>query len=135
MIMKRTVKIAIVGYGVVGQGVYKIIEDNRKAIEKRISASCEIAAICDLKKIPQKSLHVKNYREILERRDIDIVVELMGGYEPARTLILEAIKSGKHVVTANKAVLAKYWGEVFTEASRRQKLVYFEASVGGGAAL
>jgi len=129
--MKRNVKIAIVGYGVVGQGVYKIIEDNRKAIEKRIGASCDIAAVCDLRKISPKSLHVKNYRDVIERKDIDIVVELMGGYEPARTLILESIKSGKHVITANKAVLAKYWDEIFTAARQYSRLVYFEASVGG----
>lgn len=131
MIMKRNIRIAIVGYGVVGQGVYGIIEDNRKAIEKRIGASCEIAAICDLRKIPQKSLHVRDFRKVIERKDIDIVVELMGGYEPARTLILESIKSGKHIVTANKAVLAKHWDEIFTLARQYSRLVFFEASVCG----
>jgi len=129
--MKKIVKIALVGYGTVGQGVYKIIEDNRKAIENRIGASCEIAAICDLRKIPQKSLHVKNFREALARKDIDIVVELIGGYEPARTVILEALRSGKNVVTANKAVLAKHWDEIFTTARKYSRLVYFEASVCG----
>jgi len=129
--MKKIVRLALIGYGTVGQGVYKIIEDNRKAIEARIGASCEIAAICDLRKIPQRSLHTRNYREVLERRDIDIVVELMGGYEPARTVILEALRSGKNVVTANKAVLAKHWDEIFTTARKYSRLVYFEASVCG----
>jgi len=130
MIMKRNVKIAIVGYGVVGQGVYKIIEDNRKAIENASAPHVRLRLSATCAKFP-KILHVKNYRDILERKDIDIVVELMGGYEPARTLILEAIKSGKHVITANKAVLAKYWDEIFTAARQYSRLVYFEASVGG----
>jgi len=129
--MKKIIRLGIIGYGTVGQGVYKIIEDNRKAIEGRIGATCEIAAICDLRKIPQRSLHTRNFREVLERRDIDIVVELMGGYEPARTVILGALKSGKHVVTANKAVLAKHWDEIFSVARKYSRLVYFEASVCG----
>ena len=129
--MKKIIRLALVGYGTVGQGVYKVIEDNRKAIEGRIGASCEIAAICELKKIPQRSLHVKNFRDMLARRDIDIVVELMGGYEPARTVIIEALKNGKNVVTANKAVLAKHWDEIFSTARKYSRLVYFEASVCG----
>jgi len=68
---------------------------------------------------------------VLARRDIDIIVELMGGYEPARTVILEALKSGKNVITANKAVLAKHWDEIFTTARKYSRLVYFEASVCG----
>ena len=129
--MKKIVRLAIVGYGTVGQGVYKILENNRKAIENKIGAACEIAAICDLKKIPQKSLHTRNFREVIARKDIDIVVELMGGYEPARTVILEALRSGKNVVTANKAVLVKHWDEIFSTARKYSRLVYFEASVCG----
>jgi homoserine dehydrogenase len=74
---------------------------------------------------------VKDFHEVVARPDIDIVVELMGGYEPARTLILESLRAGKNVVTANKAVLAKYWDEIFSVAREYSKMVYFEASVGG----
>jgi hypothetical protein len=63
---------------------------------------------------------------------VDVVVELVGGYEPARTIVLAALKAGKHVATANKALLSKHWGEVFTTAQKAGALVYFEAAVGGG---
>jgi homoserine dehydrogenase len=71
-------------------------------------------------------------REILDDPEIDIVVELIGGYEPARTYLLEAMKKGKHVVTANKALLASYWLEIITTASNYRVDIYFEASVGAG---
>jgi homoserine dehydrogenase len=130
--MKQNINLALVGFGTVGQGVVKIIEDNREAIEQKIGAEVKIAAICDLRPVPgYKALYVKDYHDIIANPDIDIVIELIGGYEPARTLILDALKSGKHVVTANKAVLAKYWDEIFTCAQEHQRLVYFEASVAG----
>lgn len=130
--MKKIVRIGLAGYGTVGQGVIKIIEKNRKSFERRIGAQLEVAGICDLKPVQPKSLYVKDYRKLIERPDIDILIELMGGYEPARTLILGALAAGKNVVTANKAVLAKYWDEIFDAARRNGRLVYFEASVGGG---
>ena len=125
------IRIAIVGYGTVGTGVVRLLENNRKEIERRVGVSVEIEAICDLYPIKEKDVYCKRYEDVIARNDIDIVVELMGGYEPARTLILEALKSGKHVVTANKAVLAKHWDEIFSVARRNRKLVYFEAAVGG----
>ncbi len=73
-----------------------------------------------------------DWRAVVGDPDVDIVVELIGGYEPARTIVLAALNAGKHVATANKALLAKYWGEVFTTAARANALVYFEAAVGGG---
>jgi homoserine dehydrogenase len=132
--MKTLIKIGIIGYGNVGQGVAKVIENNKKGISERIGVPIEIAGICDIRPAPAeyKDIYTKRYHDLLENPDIDIIVELIGGYEPARTIIMESLKAGKHVVTANKAVLAKYWGEVFTEATRRKKLIYFEASVGGG---
>lgn len=132
--MTNSIKVGLIGYGTVGQGVDKIIESNEKGISERIGVPLEIAGVCDLRPAPanRREIFTKRYQDLLENPDIEIIVELIGGYEPARTIIMEALKAGKHVVTANKAVLAKYWGEVFTEASRRQKLVYFEASVGGG---
>ncbi len=130
--MRDTIKIGLVGYGTVGKGVVKIIEGNRSAIEQRVGASLEIGAICDLYPIEEKKhLYVKRFQDIIDSNDIDIVVELIGGYEPARSIILGALNNGKHVVTANKAVLAKYWDEVFMTAAAKKKLVYFEASVAG----
>ena len=131
--MAKVIKIGLIGYGTVGCGVDKILMENAKQIEQRIGAEIEIAAICDLKHIDKKGVLItKNYKEILDNPEIDIVVELIGGYEPARTIILEAFKKGKSVVSANKAVLAKYWGEVLTVARNYKKLIYFEAAVGGG---
>jgi len=73
-----------------------------------------------------------DWRAVVADPDVDIVVELIGGYEPARTIVLAALNAGKHVATANKALLAKYWGEVFATAAQAKALVYFEAAVGGG---
>ena len=127
----KKIRIAIVGYGTVGTGVARILNNNRKEIKRRVGVPVEIEAICDLYPIKEKGIYCKRYEDIINRDDIDIVVELIGGFEPARTLILESLKSGKHVVTANKAVLAKHWDEVFSTAKKNRKLVYFEAAVGG----
>lgn len=125
------IKIGLVGYGTVGKGVAKILETNRRLIESRVGAPVELAAVCDIRPVEPAALYVPRYQDLIARADIDIVVELIGGYEPARTVILTALAAGKNVVTANKAVLAKYWNEVFLKAHAAQKLVYFEASVGG----
>ncbi|MCX5782248.1 MAG: homoserine dehydrogenase [Elusimicrobia bacterium] len=127
----KKIKIAIVGYGNVGKGVVKILENNKTQIEHRVGSPIELMAICDLFPIAEKAIYCKRYQDIIKREDIDIVVELIGGYEPARTIILESLKSGKNIVTANKAVIAKHWDEIFSTARRYKKLVYFEASVGG----
>lgn len=131
--MKDKIKIALVGYGTVGQGVIKILENNRESIETRVGAKIEVAAVCDIRKVSIKGVeYYKRYQDMLARQDIDLVVELIGGYEPARSLILDAVNAGKHIVTANKAVLAKYWDEIFLSAHQNGCLVYFEAAVGGG---
>jgi homoserine dehydrogenase len=130
--MKKTIRLGLVGYGTVGQGVVEILEENWRSIEQRIGVPVEIAAVCDLHPVTLKNVdYLSDYNELLERQDIDIIVELIGGYEPARTLILKAVAAGKHIVTANKAVLAKYWDELFSAARDNNRLVYFEASVGG----
>lgn len=130
--MKKTVKLGLVGYGTVGQGVIKILERNKKSIQQRVGAELEISAVCDIRPVEIRNIaYTKNFHELTAMSDIDIVVELIGGYEPARTLILEALNSGKNVITANKAVLAKYWDEIFTYARKNSRLVYFEASVAG----
>jgi homoserine dehydrogenase len=131
--MKETIKVGLVGFGTVGQGVVKIINNNRKSIETRVGADIRVAAVCDLRKISVKGAeYYKDYRKMIARPDIQLIVELIGGYEPARSVIVDALKAGKHVVTANKAVLAKYWDEIFGVAHDTGRLVYFEAAVGGG---
>jgi len=129
--MKTSLNIGLVGYGTVGKGVVKILEKNKAIALRKSGVKINIKSICDLYPIDKPELYVKNFRDVIGDPDIDIIVELIGGYEPARTVITEALKNGKHVVTANKAVLAKYWDEIFSLAQENKKMVYFEASVGG----
>ena len=130
--------LGLIGLGTVGVGTVKIIEKNKSQILKRVGAELSFIKFCDkfIKSRPEIGLSAKeivsDYKKLLNDPSIDIIVELIGGYEPARTIILESLKAGKHVVTANKAVLAKYWDEIFLTAQKYKKLVYFEAAVGGG---
>ncbi len=129
--MKTSLNIGLVGYGTVGKGVVKILEKNKAIALRKSGVKINVKSICDLHPIDKPELYVKDYKEIIKDPDIDIVVELIGGYEPARTVITESLKNGKSVVTANKAVLAKHWDEIFSLAQDNKKMVYFEASVGG----
>lgn len=128
---KQCINVGLIGYGTVGQGVVRILEANKKIVLRKIGKPIKVKAICDLKPIDKPELYVKNFRDIINDPQIDVVVELIGGYEPARTIILESLKAGKNVVTANKAVLAKYWDQIFTTAQDCQQSIYYEASVGG----
>jgi homoserine dehydrogenase len=134
----NSVGLGLVGLGTVGTGVVKILQQNRSNIIKRAGTDLRLVQFCDKtsKARPEIGLAskyiVQDYKKLLDDDSIDIIVELIGGYEPARTIILDALKAGKHVVTANKAVLAKYWDEILTTAAEHQRLVYFEAAVGGG---
>lgn len=133
----RKVGLGLIGLGTVGTGVVKIIR-NGSNLSKLVGADLEFAGFCDkfIKSKPEIGLTSgrisDDYKTLLRNDQIDIIVELIGGYEPARTIILEALKAGKHVVTANKAVLAKYWDEIMITAEKHECLIYFEASVGGG---
>ncbi|MDR0977816.1 MAG: homoserine dehydrogenase [Endomicrobium sp.] len=129
--MKQDINVGLIGYGTVGKGVTGILEENKKIILRKVGKPIRIKSICDLKPIDKPELYVKNFKDIIKDPEIDLVVELIGGYEPARTIIIESLKAGKNVVTANKAVLAKYWDQIFTTAQERQKSIYYEASVGG----
>lgn len=132
------VRIALLGLGNVGQGVCKILRRNRKEIMLRCGYDIEIAKILvrDPKKkrcveIPEDVL-TTDVNDILEDDSIKIVVELMGGAEPAKDYMLRAMKHKKHVVTANKLVLATQGEELFRTAEAEEVLFYYEASVGGG---
>ncbi|MDR3124934.1 MAG: homoserine dehydrogenase [Endomicrobium sp.] len=128
---KRFINIGLVGYGTVGKGVVKILEENKKIALRKVGKAICIKSICDLNPIDKPELYVKNFKDIIKDPEIDLIVELIGGYEPARTIIIESLKAGKNVVTANKAVLAIYWDQIFTTAQDCQKSIYYEASVGG----
>ncbi|MDR2709130.1 MAG: homoserine dehydrogenase [Elusimicrobiota bacterium] len=128
---KKQINVGLIGYGTVGKGVARILEANQKIVLTKVGKNVRIKSICDRNPIDRADLYVKNFKDIIRDPEIDLVVELIGGYEPARTIIIESLKAGKSVVTANKAVLAKYWDQIFTTAQDEQKAIYYEASVGG----
>ena len=135
---KKPVILGLLGLGTVGAGVAELLESNRKLIESRagLPVVLKCALVRDISKaregVPAAVKLTTNPDEVLNDPAIDIVVELMGGFEPAREYILKAIANGKHIVTANKAVLAKHWEEIFTAANNSKVDVYLEAAVGGG---
>ncbi|TDJ53585.1 MAG: homoserine dehydrogenase [Nitrospina sp.] len=133
----KTVKVGLIGFGTIGCGMVKILQDNQSQIQSRLGAVLEVIKIADLDITTDRGVKVDagmlttDAKEVLDHPDIDIVVELIGGYEPARSFILQAIENKKHVVTANKALLAKHGDEVFAAAEKNHIAVGFEASVGG----
>jgi homoserine dehydrogenase len=137
--MKHPVRLGLVGLGTVGTGVVQMLQRSRALIEAKVGAPVQLSMVCD-KKVPLSEVRKLGLADIFTRKadevilnpDIDIFIELVGGYEPARTFVLKALHAGKHVVTANKALLAKYWGDVFEHTRVYRRLVYFEAAVGGG---
>lgn len=134
---QKKIKVAILGLGTVGSGVYKIIHKQTDEMEHKVGATLEIAKIL-VHNISKKregvdqSLLTDNWKDIIEDEEIQIVIEVMGGIEPAKTMILEALHAGKNVVTANKDLVAEYGKELF-DAAEEQKLDFlFEAAVAGG---
>ncbi len=136
--MKSRVGVGIVGFGTVGTGVAKILLDNAALITRRAGVPIELVRVADLDIVRDRGVPLKpgllttDVKHILTDPDIDIVIELIGGYDMAKRVILEAIAAGKHVVTANKALLALHGEEIFEAATRKGVEVGFEASVGGG---
>jgi len=137
--MKRSsIKVGLVGFGTVGRGVYEILERHSALLARRIGAPVEIKKIAVRDKSKRRGvkapagLFTEDYREILRDPEIQVVVEVMGGTQEAKTLALAAIKAGKHLVTANKALLALHGREVFGAAKAAQVDICFEAAVGGG---
>jgi homoserine dehydrogenase len=134
----KPIKVGLLGLGTVGRGTFEVLGRNQEEITRRAGRGIEVAAVAvrDVKRargiVGAQLPLTSNPEDIVRHPDIDIVVELMGGYEPARTLILEAIKRGKHVVTANKALLASHGNEIFAAARDRGVMVAFEAAVAGG---
>jgi len=134
----RKINIGLIGFGNIGCGVIKILQLRKSLLSQKIGIEIVIKKICDKDIIKKRGLSIdKNLlttdaNEIINDPQIDIVVELIGGLSPAKEFILSALKKGKHVVTANKALLAKCGNELFSEAAERGKNIYFEASVGAG---
>ena len=133
----KNVKIGLIGFGTIGAGVVRILAKNADVIQQRLGATLQIGKIADLDITTDRGVHVEkgvlttNADDILDHPEIEIVVELIGGYEPARSFVLKALQNGKHVVTANKALLAKHGEEIFSAADEKGLGIGFEAAVGG----
>lgn len=131
-------KIGILGAGTVGSGVVKVISEKQKEFESKVGNALEIKSVAVKDKSKTRPDYFKNIQvtenpyDIVNDPEIDIVVELIGGSNPAKDLILKAIENGKHVVTANKEVLAKYGEEIYKTANQKNVSVYIEGSVAGG---
>jgi len=132
------VKVGLLGLGTVGGGTLTVLSRNAKEIARRAGCDIEvtIVAVRDVEKARQCDTEnitiTANPRDVVENSDIQVVVELIGGEELARELVLTAIDNGKHVVTANKALIAKYGNEIFSAAQKKGVMVAFEAAVAGG---
>jgi homoserine dehydrogenase len=135
--MKR-INLGLIGFGNVGSGVIKILREKKTFLSDKIGLEINIKKICDKDIASKRAISVdkhlltKDAREVISDPQIDIVVELMGGIHPAKEYIAEALRKGKNVVTANKALLAQEGQELFALALDRGKNIYFEASVGAG---
>lgn len=134
----KAIQVGLLGIGVVGSGTYNVLSRNQQEIVRRAGREIRISMVADLNVERAKSLVgedvqvVSDARAVIANPDIDIVIELIGGYGIAKTLVLESIAAGKHVVTANKALLAVHGTEIFAAASARGVMVAFEAAVAGG---
>ena len=132
------VNIGLIGFGTIGSGVVEIFNKNLPIIEDKVKKKVNLKKIVDLDIETDRGVHVDpqtlstDVKDILNDPEIDIVIELIGGYRPALNFILEAMTNGKHVVTANKALLAKHWDEIIQVAKDNRVRINFEASVGGG---
>ncbi len=134
----KVVNIGIIGFGNIGSGVVKLLNRNSSILKKRVGIEIKVKKIADIDikkhrdiKIDKKIL-TKDAREIIDDPAIEIVVELIGGIHPAKEYIIDSIKNGKAVVTANKALLAEEGKEIFKTAINNNQDIYFEASVCGG---
>ena len=134
----KPIQAGLLGAGTVGSGTFNVLQRNQLEITRRAGRGIQITMVADLDTERARSVVgsgvqvVADARLVIANPDIDIVVELIGGCGIARTLVLEAIAAGKHVVTANKALLAVHGTEIFTAASNKGVVVAFEAAVAGG---
>jgi homoserine dehydrogenase len=134
----KNIQVGLLGIGTVGSGVFTVLVRNHDEIVRRAGRGIEITMVADLDTarakaaVGDKVQVVSDARAVIANPDIDIVIELIGGYGIAKALVLEAIAAGKHVVTANKALLAVHGTEIFQAAQAKGVMVMFEAAVAGG---
>jgi len=134
----KPIRVGLLGLGTVGQGTFNVLRRNQEVIRRRAGRGIEIAMV-GVRNVARARALIADavpitdrLQDVVRNPDIDIVVELIGGYEPARELALDAIAHDKHLVTANKALLAVHGNEIFDAARQMGVMVAFEAAVGGG---
>ena len=128
-------KAAVMGYGTIGSGVVEVLDINGSSIAKRVGEPVEIKYVLDLRDFPGDPIQdkiVHDYKTIAEDPEVKIVVETMGGVEPAYTFVKAMLEAGKHVTTSNKALVAAKGAELIALAKEKNVNFMFEASVGGG---
>src|SRR5918999_958154 len=134
----KPINVGLLGIGIVGGGTWDVLNRNADEIQRRAGRAIRIAVVADKaldrarKIVGEKAKVVADAFAVVRGNEVEIVVELIGGYTVAKELVLEAIKHGKHVVTANKALLATHGNEIFAAAQRKGVMVAFEAAVAGG---
>jgi homoserine dehydrogenase len=134
----KPIRVGLLGIGTVGGGTWEVLNRNADEIQRRAGRPIQITQVADKalalarKNVGTKAKIVADAFEVVRSKDIDIVIELIGGYTVAKDLQLEAIRHGKHVVTANKALLATHGNEIFAAAQKKGVMVAFEAAVAGG---
>lgn len=134
----ETIYVGLIGFGTVGTGVVKVLNENSSLIESRLGGGVRLKRIVDVDLYRKREVEVpghmlsKDPQDVIGDPEISIVVELIGGEEPARSIILRALEAGKHVVTANKALLASHGNEILEAAEQNGVDVAFEGSVCGG---
>ncbi len=134
----KPIQVGLLGIGTVGSGVFNVLNRNQNEIQRRAGRGIEITMVADLDTARAQAVVganvkvVNDARTIIANPEIDIVIELIGGYGIAKQLVMEAIAAGKHVVTANKALLAVHGTEIFAAAQAKGVMVAFEAAVAGG---
>lgn len=132
------IKVGLIGFGNIGAGVAKLLQDNANVIRSKAGTAVVLKRIADLDITTDRGVTVDpavlttDVNAIFDDPEISVVIELIGGYEPAKTFVLKAIEKGKHIVTANKALLALHGEEIYAAAARNNVEVQFEAAVGGG---
>ncbi|MDY0291708.1 MAG: homoserine dehydrogenase [Desulfuromonadaceae bacterium] len=134
----KPIKVGLLGFGTIGTGVVKMVQHSAAIIEQRLGRSIQLARVVDRNIDVARSVTLEpgvlsdDAEGLLNDPEIDVVIELIGGYEPARTFVLQALNNGKHVVTANKALLALHGEELFRAADENGVILMFEAAVAGG---
>ena len=133
----KEIKVGLIGFGTVGKGLAEVLLSQRERLVRRTGMTIRLAGIADhgTSALPERFQDVpltRDAKDLINNPEIDIIVELIGGIEPAKTFVMQAIAAGKHVVTANKALLSQEGADIFAAAAKQGVEVGFEASVGGG---